>query len=178
MTKRNLSLSKAYRLLEPGPTVLLTTAYGKHINVMTLSWQTPMEFEPPLLGCIVGDRSFSFELLKKSKECVINIPTVEILDGVVGCGNTTGRNINKFEKFGLTPKPAKFVKAPLIDECFANFECTIFDASLVNKYALFVLEIVQAWHDPKVKQPKTLHHEGQGLFMVAGKRVQTKSKMK
>jgi flavin reductase (DIM6/NTAB) family NADH-FMN oxidoreductase RutF len=178
MSKRTLPLSKAYRLFEPGPTVLLTTTYGKHTNVMTMSWQTPMDFDPPLLGCIISDRNFTFELLKKSGECVINIPTVEILDKVISCGNTTGRRINKFETFDLTPKPAKFVQAPLIDECFANFECVIFDASLVNKYCLFILEIVQAWRNPKVKEPKTLHHEGQGLFMTAGKRIQTKSKMK
>lgn len=178
MSKRNLPLAKAYRLLEPGPTVLLTTAHGKHTNIMTMSWHTPMEFEPPLLGCIVSDRNFSFELLKKSRECVINIPTVDIADKVVGCGNTSGRKINKFEKSGLTPKPAKYVKAQLIDECFANFECTIFDASWVNKYCLFVLEIVQAWHDPKVKEPKTIHHEGRGVFMVAGKRIKLASRMK
>ena len=178
MTKRNLPLSKVYQLLEPGPVILLTTARGDHTNIMTMSWYTMMEFEPPLIGCILSNRNDSFELLKKTRECVINIPTADIAEKVVGCGNSHGSKTNKFEKFGLTPKPAKYVKAPLIDECFANFECCIFDAGWVNRYCLFVLEVVQAWKNPAVKNPKTMHHEGHGNFMFAGKRVKLKSKMK
>jgi flavin reductase (DIM6/NTAB) family NADH-FMN oxidoreductase RutF len=178
MTKRNLPLSKVYQYFEPGPVVLLTTSRNGHANIMTMSWHSMMEFEPPLIGCIVSNRNDSFDVLKKTKECVINIPTADIAEEVVGCGNTHGNKVNKFEKFGLTPKPAKYVNAPLIDECFANFECCIFDAGWVNKYCLFVLEVVQAWKNPAVKNPQTMHHEGKGHFMLAGERIKLKSKMK
>lgn len=178
MAKRSLPLSKVYTLLEPGPVVLVSTAGKKWPNIMAMSWHLMMEFEPPLVGCIISDRDHTFGLLKKSKECVINIPTVEIAEQVVGCGNTTGASTDKFQTFGLTPKPASVVGAPLIDECYANLECRVMDTRLVNTYCFFVLEVVKAWIDPETKEPKTLHHEGSGQFMVAGKRIRLKSKMK
>jgi len=116
--------------------------------------------------------------LKATKECVINIPTVEIAESVVGCGNTSGANVDKFKAFCLTPKPAALVRSPLIEECFANLECRVTDTKMVAKYCLFVVEVIKAWIDPAVKNPRTIHHVGNGNFMVAGKRIKLKSKMK
>ena len=178
MARKSCPLSKVYGLLEPGPVVLMTTAHQGRRNIMTLSWHTMLEFEPPLVGCVVSDRNHSFELLKASKECVINIPTVELADKVVGCGNTSGAKTDKFKRFGLTPLPAKMVGAPLIQECFANLECRVVDMTMVSKYSLFVLEVVHAWIDPAVKDPRTLHHRGHGKFMVAGETIKLKSRMK
>ena len=178
MAGKSFPLSKVYGLLEPGPVVLLTTTGSGRANIMTMSWHSMMEFEPPLISCIISDRNYSFSLLKASRECVINIPTVAIAEKVVACGNTSGAKIDKFEKFCLTPKPAKQVGAPLIEECYANLECRVVDTSMVSKYCMFVLEVVKAWVDPSVKHPKTIHHLGRGNFMVAGERIQLNSKMK
>jgi flavin reductase (DIM6/NTAB) family NADH-FMN oxidoreductase RutF len=178
MSKRSYPLSRVYGLLEPGPVVLLSTAGRAGPNVMALSWHTMIEFEPPRVGCVVSNRNFSFDLLQANGECVINIPSIEIAEQVVGCGNCTGAEIDKFERFGLTPKPARFVNAPLIDECFANLECRVIDTTLVAAYGLFIVEVIHAWIDPAVKTPRTLHHLGQGNFMVAGERIKLKSKMK
>ena len=178
MAKKSYPLSKVYGLLEPGPVVLLSTAGGDRPDIMTLSWHTMIEFEPPLVGCVVSNRNHSFDLLRASGECVINIPTLDIAEKVVGCGNSSGADIDKFARFGLTPKPAKYVAAPLIEECYANLECRVADTTLVTPYCLFVLEVVQAWIDPTVKDPRTLHHLGHGNFMVAGERIKLKSKMK
>ena len=178
MAKKSLPLSKVYGLLEPGPVVLVTTSRNGNPNIMTMSWYTMMEFEPPLVGCVISNRNYSFDLLKATKECVINIPTVEIAEKVVGCGNTSGAKINKFEKFGLTRKSASQVGAPLIEECYANLECRVVDTKMVAKYCFFILEVVKAWIDPTVKKPRTIHHLGSGNFMVAGKKINLKSKMK
>jgi len=178
MAKKSYPLSKVYGLLEPGPVVLLSTAGSERPNIMTLSWHTMLEFEPPLVGCVVSNRNHSFGLLQASDECVINIPSVEIAEKVVGCGNTSGAEIDKFARFGLTPKPARFVAAPLIEQCFANLECRVADTTMVKPYGLFVVEVVKAWIDPAVKNPRTLHHLGRGNFMVAGERIRLKSKMK
>jgi flavin reductase (DIM6/NTAB) family NADH-FMN oxidoreductase RutF len=94
MARRSLPLSKVYRLLEPGPVVLVTTARGGHQNIMAMSWHTMMEFEPPLVGCVISNRNRSFRLLKATRECVINIPTVELAEQVVGCRNTSGGGRN------------------------------------------------------------------------------------
>ena len=160
------------------PVIMLSTIKGKQPNVMTMSWHTMMEFEPPLVGCIVSDRNYSFNLLKSSKECVINIPTFKIAKKVIACGNCSGREVNKFEKFGLTQVKASVVKAPLVAECYVNLECRLVDTAMVKKYGLFVLQVVRAWIDPSVKNPRTIHHRGGEEFMVAGKTVKIKSRMK
>ena len=105
MTRRSLPLAGVYGQLEPGPVVLLTTAHRGRYNVMTMSWHTMLEFDPPRVGCVVSDRNHSFAALKTTRQCVIAVPTVELARQVVGCGNTSGRKIDKFARFGLTAVP-------------------------------------------------------------------------
>lgn len=178
MSRRTLALSKVYGLLEPGPVVLLTTAHKGRVNVMTLSWHTMMEFEPPLVGCVVSGNDFSFRALRATRECVLNIPTADLAKEVVACGNASGRDIDKFATFGLTPEPATLVAAPLIAGCCASLECRVVDTRLVNRYNFFVLEVVQAWTDTGCKDARTLHHRGHGTFMLAGDTIRLPSKMK
>ncbi len=178
MARRNFPLSKVYGLLEPGPVVLLTTAVHGRANVMTQSWHTMLDFEPPLVACVVSNRNFTFNILKKTRECVINIPTVELAPKVVAVGNCSGRDVDKFATIGLGPLAASRVRAPLIAECYANLECRVVDTRAVNRYCLFVLEVVKAWIDPAQKNPRTIHHLGKGAFMVAGETIKLRSKMK
>jgi len=178
MKKKSLPLGKVYGLLEPGPVVLLTTARKGRANVMAMSWQTMLEFEPPLVGCVVSGRNFSVAALKATRECVINIPTVELAATVVGCGNCSGRDTDKFTRFGLTPQPAALVAPPLIAECYASLECRVVDTRMVNRYNFFVLEVVKAWIDPSCKDPQTIHHRGHGAFAVPGATIRLPSRMK
>jgi len=178
MAKKSFPLSRVYGLLEPGPVTLVTTARNGRANIMTMSWHTMMEFEPPLVGCVISNRNHSFDMLKATGECVINIPTVDLAAQVVGCGNTSGRKLDKFEAFGLTAAAASQVEAPLIAECYASLECRVADAKLVNKYCFFILEVLKAWVDTSRKNPRTMHHLGKGSFMVAGRTIKLPSKMK
>lgn len=178
MSKVSFPLSKVYGLLEPGPVVLVSTAREGRVNIMTMSWHTMMEFEPPLVGCVISKSNFTFDLLKATKECVINIPTVELSKQVVDCGNSSGRTVDKFKEFGLAPVDASCVEAPLIDECYANLECRVVDEKMVSKYSFFVLEVIKAWIDPRKEHPQTIHHLGEGAFMVAGETIHLPSKMK
>ena len=106
-------------------------------------------------------------MLRRSKECVINIPTEDIAAKAVGIGNSSGRDIDKFKKFGLTAAPSKKVNAPLIAECYANFECRLADSSLINKYSLFVWEVVKAHVASSPRYPCTIHYRGDGIFMLS-----------
>lgn len=178
MAKKSFPLSKVYGLLEPGPVVMVTTADKDRANIMTQSWHTMMDFEPPIVGCVISGRSYTFDILKATKECVINIPTVELAEKVVRCGNTSGREVDKFKAFCLTPAAASCVKAPLIDECYANLECKVVDGKMVGKYNFFILEVLKAWIDPSRKDPRTIHHRGKGAFMVAGETIKLPSGMK
>jgi flavin reductase (DIM6/NTAB) family NADH-FMN oxidoreductase RutF len=175
---RSLPLAKVYGLLETGPVVLVTTHNGGRANVMTMSWHTMMEFEPPLVGCVISARNFSFEALRKTRQCVLNIPTRELASAVVGCGNTSGRRIDKFKRFGLTPVPARIVTPPLIAECYASLECRVADTRMLNRYNFFVLEVLRASIATAIKAPRTLHHRGRGLFMVAGEILALPSRMR
>lgn len=175
---KNLPLSKVYQLLEPGPVVLLTTARGGRANVMTMSWHMMVEFEPPLVACVVSSNNYSYAALRRSGECVIAIPALKLAPKVVKVGNSSGRDIDKFAAFGLTQAPAARVAAPLIAECFANLECKVADTRMVRKYNLFVLEVCKAWVDQAQRNPKTIHHHGYGKFVVDGKTIRLKSRMR
>ena len=178
MPKKSFPLSKVYGLLEPGPVVMVTTAGKTKANIMTMSWYLMMEFEPPLVGCVISNRNYTFNTLKTTRECVIGIPTVELADKVVGCGNSSGQKIDKFKVFGLTKVTASCVKAPLINECYANLECKVVDEKLIEQYNFFILKVLKAWIDPTRKDPRTIHHRGKGVFMVAGETIKLPSKMK
>jgi flavin reductase (DIM6/NTAB) family NADH-FMN oxidoreductase RutF len=178
MAKKSLPLSKVYRLLEPGPVVMLSTAAKGRPNIMTMSWHTMIDFEPPLVGIVVGERNFTFGILKSTGECVINIPTVELAREAVGCGNISGRKVDKFKRFGLTPAAASHVSAPLVDECYANLECKVVDTGMVAKHDFFILEVVKAWIDRSVRRPRTIHHLGGRDFMVAGETIRLPSRTK
>ena len=178
MAKRSLPLSEVYRLIEPGPVVLVSTMSDGRANIMTMSWHMMVDFEPPILACVMSNGDYSFHALKKTRECVINIPTVELAQKVVACGNTSGRDVDKFKKFGFTPSTAASVRAPLIEECYANLECRVIDTKLVTQYGIFILQVVKAWIDRSQKNPRTIHHQGNGRFVVDGETIRLRSKMK
>jgi len=167
--KREFPLAQVYRLLEPGPVVLVSTTRGGRASIMPMSWHTMMEFVPPLVGCVISNRNHTFAVLRATGECAINVPTVELARKVVACGNVSGQQIDKFKTFKLTPVAGEVVQCPLIAECYANLECKVADRSLVAQYNFFILEVVKAWTDPRRKRPRTMHHQGEGEFLVPGR---------
>jgi flavin reductase (DIM6/NTAB) family NADH-FMN oxidoreductase RutF len=178
MAKRSLPLSQVYRLIEPGPLVMLTTASGGQANIMTLTWHMMVDFEPPVVACVISHRNYTFGILRQTKECVLNIPTVQLARKAVACGNISGRNIDKFKKFDLTPRAAASVRAPLIAECYANLECRVKDTKMSTQYNIFIVEVVKAWIDRSQKHPRTIHHHGHGTFVVDGETITVPSRMK
>lgn len=163
---RKLKLSRAFTLIEPGPVVLVTTYDGAKNNIMTISWTMVLDFTP-MFAITTGAWNHSFEALRKTRECVIAIPTVDMLDRVVGIGMCSGADTDKFAKFNLTAVPAKKVKAPLINECLANIECKLVD--LIDKHNIVVLKAIAAYFDPAREEKRTLHAVGDGTFVVDGR---------
>ncbi len=166
---------KVRRYLEPGPIVLVSCAHGDKRNIMTLGWHTMLEFSPALVGLVISGLNHSFALVRDSKECVINLPTTALTEEVVGIGNCSGAEIDKFAHFDLTPERGSKVAAPLIRECHANFECRLYDDALVERYNFFIFEVVHAKVAASPRHPQTLHYTGDGLFMVAGKIISRRS---
>jgi flavin reductase (DIM6/NTAB) family NADH-FMN oxidoreductase RutF len=166
--KHDFPVEKIRRFLEPGPIVLVSSAYRNDTNIMTMGWHMVMEFQPSLIGCIISSANHSFEMIRRSRQCVINIPTEDLAAKVVDIGNTSGRDIDKFDEFGLSPEPGALVRAPLIRECYANFECRLADAKLIATYNMFVFEVVKAHVATRPRLPRTIHYRGDGEFMISG----------
>ncbi len=171
---KELQISKAFTLMESGPVVLVTTNDGKNNNIMTISWTMVVDFTP-LFDITTGPWNYSFAALRKAKECVISIPTVDLLDKVIGIGTCSGADTDKFGKFMLTPVKGEHVKAPLIKECVANIECKVID--IVKKHNIVVLEGVAAYFDSSRKEKRTVHAVGDGTFIVDGRKLNRKKMM-
>ena len=176
--KKSLPPDKVRRFLEPGPTVLVSSAHKGERNVMTLGWHVVLGFDPSLVGCYIWDENHSFSLIRRSRECVINVPTVDLIDAVIGVGNSHGPGIDKFAAFGLTPVGASKVGAPLIAECYASFECRLVDTSLIRRYSFFVFEVIEAHVATAPRYPTTVHYRGDGVFMISGRNVSYRRRFK
>ncbi len=171
---RRVNLSKAFTLMESGPVVLVTTHDGKKNNIMTISWTMVTDFSP-MFAITTGKWNHSFAALRKNRECVIAIPTVDLLDKVIGIGTCSDADVDKFSKFKLTPVQAELVSAPLIKECLANIECKVID--IVKKHNIVLLQGISAYIDTARKEKRVVHAVGDGTFIVDGRKIDRKKMM-
>lgn len=169
--KSDFPVSKVRRYLEPGPVLLVSSAFEGRQDIMTMGWHTVMEFSPSLVGCVISSGNHSHRIIRASGECVLNLPTTDLTDAVIGIGNSDGNAIDKFQVFKLTPEKATGVGAPLIRECYANFECRLSDDALVDRYDFFIFEVVKAHVATSPKHPETLHYTGDGVFTLSGRMI-------
>jgi flavin reductase (DIM6/NTAB) family NADH-FMN oxidoreductase RutF len=174
----SLPAKKAYRILESGPIVLVSTrAADGSANLMTMGFHMMMQHDPPLVGAIIGPWDHSHAALIETRECVIAVPTVDLATVVIDIGNCSGDTTDKFAQFGLDPVPASAVKAPLVRQCWANLECRVADDGWAGRYDLFVLEVQRIWIDTARKEKRLIHHEGDGRFIVDGERLDLGERM-
>lgn len=171
---KRIRLSKAFTLIEPGPVVFVTTHDGERDNIMTISWTMVMDFSP-LFAITTGPWNHSYTALTRSRQCVIAVPTMDLIDIVVGVGTCSGRDTDKFEKFGLSRTRGTCVGAPLIRQCLANIECKVID--IVANHNIVVLEGVAAYVDDSRKEKRTLHAVGDGTFVVDGQKLDRRAMM-
>ena len=171
---KKMRISKAFTLMESGPVVFITTNDGEKNNIMTISWTMVVNFTP-IFAITTGHWNYSYTALTKFRECVIAIPTVDLIDQVVGVGTCSGVDTDKFEKFRLTPVRGKHVRSPLIKECLANIECNVID--IVKKHNIVVLEGVAAYFDSSRKEKRTIHAIGDGTFVVDGRKLNRRKMM-
>lgn len=174
MSMTALPIEKAFMLIEPGPVILVTTHENGRNNIMTISWHMVMDFTPRI-ALTTGVWNYSFHALIHTKECVLAIPTIDLAEKVVGIGDCSGENTDKFQKFQLTPLPATNVKAPLISECLAGIECRVTD--YLEAPGIFILDGLRAWIDNGRKERRTFHANGDGTFVVDGDSINLRTLM-
>ncbi|HMN72541.1 MAG TPA: flavin reductase family protein [Rhodoblastus sp.] len=170
-----MPLNRAFTLIEPGPVVLVSTHDGRKDNVMTITWTTVMDFSPRF-AIVTGPWNHSFAALRRTRECVLAIPAADMLDIAVGIGTCSGKDTDKFERFGLTRLKGERVRAPLIRECLANIECRVVE--MIGRHDIIVLEGLAAYYDNARAEKRMLHAVGDGTFIVDGRKFDRREMMR
>lgn len=154
-------------MIEPGPALLITTGDGDQAGIMTNGFNMPVRHDG-LLAVMVGPWDASYETLARTRECVLGVPGVDLLETTVDIGNCSSAEVDKWETFGLHQLPATTVRAPLIGECVANIECTVEDDTLAEDYHLWILRAQAVWLDQERPQAPEIHYRGDGTFSENG----------
>ncbi|MFP2903861.1 flavin reductase family protein [Pyxidicoccus sp. 3LFB2] len=179
-----LELRRAYKLLNHGPTTLVTSAAQGRTNVMAAAWAMPIDFEPPKVAVVIAEGTFTRELVDASGEFTLCVPTRAQMNQVYAVGSDSGRDEDKWASSGLRAAPASVVKAPLVEGCVGWLECRVLsEPDVQRKYDLFIAEVVAAWVEDSVwkdggwdfsagDEYRPIHHLAGGVFFATGERMQ------
>jgi flavin reductase (DIM6/NTAB) family NADH-FMN oxidoreductase RutF len=178
-------LPHAYRLINHGPTTLVTSAHAGRANVMAAQWVMPLDFDPPIVAVVVDRNTFTRTLIDASRELALSIPTRAQIDLVATVGSASGAEVDKLAALAVATSPGERVAAPLVDGCAAWLECRCLDQrALEAAHDLFLVEVVAAsaddasWRNERWDFPdddhRTLHHYGGGVFALTGATVRGK----
>ncbi len=148
MKKNQKNLSSA---LYPNPVVLVSSKNKKEESIITLAWVGTLCSDPPTIGISLTKSRYSYELIKKSKEFIVNIPTKSMKDEVQLCGTKSGREIDKWQECKFSRIKGKKVDAYYIDECPVNIECKVKQVIEIGLHDLFIGEVVDVHIDEKWK---------------------------
>lgn len=180
INKKRVDVKHAYRMINHGCVVLLTSSYKGRDNVMTLAWHMPVSMKPPLVAVAVSKGHFTSELISKGGEFAINVPTSDLIEKVHYCGRISGRDTDKFDSVRLTREKGSYVQAPLVGECVGHIECGLVDRHDAGDHYVFIGEVAAAsaaedTFDGKWRfEPEglvTLHHMGENLYAETGRRL-------
>ncbi|MFZ5442879.1 MAG: flavin reductase family protein [Myxococcota bacterium] len=181
----SVPLRQASKLLNHGPTTLITAAANGRRNVMAAAWVMPLDFEPPKLAVVIAQDTFTRQLIEASGELVVQVPTKKLVDLTWTVGSTSGSEQDKFAAYGIETAAAAKVAAPLVAGCIAWLEAKVIpQPALATDFDLFLVEVVAAWADDRVwrngawhftdDELRSLHHVSKGHFFLTGPEVQAK----
>jgi len=171
--KVSIDLKKASRLINPGNLIAVSACDGSRATITPCAWHMPVSKEPPLFAVALAKKHFSSFAIRKSKEFVINIPDWDLVDKMVICAASSGRETNKFEEAELTRVAASaLTHAPVVSECLANIECKLVEAKEAGDHYIFVGEAVAAFFEEKyfngetwnISKMELVHHLGGDKF--------------
>ena len=179
-------LRRAYKLINHGPTTLITSAAGDRRNVMTAAWVMALDFDPAKIVAVIAAGTYTRKLIEASGEFVVNVPTAKMLDVVYAAGQVSGDEVDKLTTLRLATSPASIVGAPLLEDCAAWLECKVVpEPDMQDRYDLFVGNVVAAWADDELfvdgvwrfptDADRTLHHLSAGAFVTSGDIVKART---
>ena len=184
-----VDLSHASRLVNHGPTVLVTSADGDGRNVMAAAWSMPVEFTPPRIAVVIDKKTYTRELVAASGAFGICIPGAALIDLTHAVGSCSGRSVDKFDRYGIVPRPGPMLGLPLIEEgCAAWLECRLIpEPHTEDAYDTCFGEVVAAAADPRIfsgghwnfhegnAHLQTIHHLGGGNYVRAAGMVKAQA---
>jgi len=188
--RQPVDLPKAYRLMNHGPTVLVSAAHAGQQNIMAAAWAMPLDFDPPKVAVVLDKSTWTRALIEASGTFALNLPTVAQVDLTQALGSSSGREIvehearDKFAAFGLGSFAASLIDAPLLEGCVGWLECRLLpEPAIQQRYDLFLGEVIAAQADPRVFRNgrwtfgdehdslRTIHHVAGGHFLITGAAV-------
>jgi flavin reductase (DIM6/NTAB) family NADH-FMN oxidoreductase RutF len=179
MSRVSVPLRRACKLINHGPTTMVSSSSGGRQNVMTAAWVMPLDLDPPKIAAVIAADSYTRTLIEASGELVVNVPPVAMKDEAFAAGQSSGEDTDKIAELGLATSPASLVAAPLIERCVAWLECRVIpEPGIQERYDLFVCDVLAAWADGDLfvdglwrfptDDKRTLHHLSGGVFLVSG----------
>ena len=182
--RQSVPLDRCTRLLNHGPTVLVSAEHGGRRNVMAAAWSMPLDFLPPKVAVVLDKQTFTRTLVEASGRFVLAVPPVALAALTERVGNTSGRDADKFTDALARAEPGPATGAPLVDGCIAWLECRrLPEPHIEQAYDLFLGEVVAAWADDRVFRDghwhfdqadaslRSLHHVAGGHFLAIGDEV-------
>ena len=176
---RPVPLPKAYRLLNHGPTVLVSAAHDGQRTIMAAAWAMPLDFEPPKVAVVLDKATWTRQLLEGAGTFAVQVPCAAQADLVQTVGTTSGRDLDKFAAYDLRTFTGEHTDAPLLEGCVAWLECRLLpEPHNQQTYDLFLGEVVAAYADERVFSDghwhfdghdalRTLHHVAGGHFLTS-----------
>lgn len=180
-----VELAKSYRLLNHGPTVLVSSAHAGAVNVMAAAWSMPLDFSPPKLAVVIDRNTYTRQLIEASGEFALNIPARQMANATLAVGSASGREIDKFREYGLNTFASEKIAVPLLEGCLGWLECRVIpEPHIQERYDLFLGEVVAAWADETVfrnghwyfdeNSPRSIHYIAGGNFFETGEEFEVR----
>ena len=177
--KTEVPLEQANRIINSGQIILVSSAHGDRNNIITLAWNMPLTHKPPMMAICITKKRFSYDLIKKSGEFAVNVPSLDLFKEVMYCGTHSGRDVDKFKETKLTAEKAdKLKSAPLIKECIGHLECRVNFEKEVGDHIIVIGSIIRAcakreFFDEKwrVGKVKLIYHLGDKFFTTSDKEI-------
>ena len=146
---------KAGNMLNPVPAVMVSVSDGNgKNNIITVAWAGTICTNPPMLSISVRPERYSYEMIKSTKEFVVNLTTKDLVRACDYCGVTSGRDVDKFEKMKLTPIKLPNVSVPGIKESPVNIECRVKKIAELGSHTMFIADVVGVTVDDEYMDEK------------------------
>lgn len=179
--RKPVKLEIAYRLLGPGPVVLVSSLHDNRAAITPIAWQMPISDEPPIIALEIWKDHFIHKAILETGDFVINIPSSDMAATVCKLGSVSGSKVDKFKEFGLKEAGSRKVKSPGLADAIGILECKLHkDEHLLKEYSVILGDVVYAeaeedvftdrWH-PENPGPRIMHHLGGRIFSASDRLV-------